>query len=114
MDERRRAPRASCVLPARLLRNGDASGVPILEMSPSGLFLLTDAPVKMRQMLELEVELPDRIIKMFVTVRSAGQTVRGRGIGAEIFVIDPADRTAWVQQYYRELERMSRDQDATL
>ncbi|MCU1278510.1 MAG: PilZ domain [bacterium] len=70
-----------------------------VDVSAHGLFLRTDEIVEPESLMHLRVRLPRHVVEMFVTARFVGPTVRGRGIGVEMFLIDDVSNCRWVSFY---------------
>ena len=72
-----------------------------VDINAHGLFVRTDEIVEPESLMHLRVQLPDRVLEMFVTARFVGKTVSGHGIGVEIFLIDDVSQCHWVAFYER-------------
>jgi hypothetical protein len=53
--------------------------------------------------MQLEVQLPDGVITMFVIARFVGKTMSGEGVGVELFLLGPEERRRWTRYYRRVL-----------
>ena len=70
-----------------------------VDVNAHGLFVRTDELVEPESLMHLKVKLPERVVEMFVTARFIGKTVRGQGIGVEIFLIDDVSNCHWLAYY---------------
>lgn len=73
-----------------------------MDVNQHGMFLSTEEIVEHESLLHVKVQVGDRELEMFVTARFVGQTMSGRGIGCEIFLIDDVAQRHWLA-YYEEL-----------
>lgn len=71
------------------------------DINAHGLFVRTDQIVEPESLMHLRVQLPDRVVEMFVTARFVGKTASGEGIGVEIFLIDDVSQVNWMAFYER-------------
>ena len=76
-----------------------------LDINAHGMFLSTHVLVEHGALMRIAVLLPDGPLEMFVTARYVGRTMRGQGIGCELFLLDEAGRERWAAYYRGELER---------
>ena len=72
-----------------------------VDVNAHGLFVRTEEIVEPESLMHLKVQLPDRVVEMFVTARFVGKTVSGHGIGVEIFLIDDVSQVHWLAFYER-------------
>ncbi len=70
-----------------------------VDVNAHGMFLRTEELVEPESLMHLRVQLPDRVLEMFVTARFVGKTVSGQGIGVEIFLIDDVSQAHWLAFY---------------
>jgi hypothetical protein len=99
----RRTERVAVELEVTWNRAGRRIGCRALDINAHGMFLSTDYIVEHEALMHVEVQLHDCAISMFVTARYVGRTMRGQGIGAEIFLIDDASRSQWLAFYDKAL-----------
>jgi hypothetical protein len=100
-DDQRREPRFACQLPAILWRGKRSLSVVTENISFSGLFLSMAAPPAVRELVEIEIQLPpeDRPVRVHGMVMHA--ILRGRdaervaGIGIELRALRAEARAAW-------------------
>jgi len=92
-------------LPVELIVTWNRAGRDVacsaVDVNAHGLFIRTDEIVEPESLMHLRVQLPDRVLEMFVTARFVGKTVSGHGIGVEIFLIDDVSQCHWVAFYER-------------
>ncbi|MDB4966654.1 MAG: hypothetical protein JWN44_2343 [Myxococcales bacterium] len=98
----RRTERFPVELPVIWNRAGREIHCNVVDVNEHGMYLATDEVVEHGALIRLKVKLPTRELEMFVTARFVGVTASGRGIGAEIFLIDDMSRCFWVA-FYQEL-----------
>ena len=98
----RRTERFAVELPVTWIRGGRALSCTAVDSNAHGRFVRTDEIVEHESLMHLRVALPARELEMFVTARYVGRTVRGQGIGVEIFLIDDVSQCHWLS-YYEEL-----------
>ncbi|MCU1279226.1 MAG: hypothetical protein JWM53_2772 [bacterium] len=110
----RRTERVAVELSVRWVRSGVATECIGLDINAHGMFLSTHHVVEHGALMQLEVQLPDRVLSMFVTARYVGRTMRGQGIGAEIFLIDDVSRSHWMSYYEAEAARQHGRADVAL
>lgn len=102
----RRTERFPVELSVTWTRAGRAIDCRAVDVSAHGMFLRTDEVIERGSLLHLEIKLADRVLEMFVTARFVGRTVRGQGVGVEIFLIDDVSNCRWISFY----EGMCREQ----
>ena len=95
----RRTERLPVELTVTWTRAGRAIACSAVDVSAHGLFVRTEEIVERDTLMHLRVELPARVVEMFVTARFVGQSERGQGIGAEIFLIDDVSNRHWLAHY---------------
>jgi hypothetical protein len=69
------------------------------DVNQHGMFICTDELVEEGSLMSIKVQLPERVLEMFVTARFVGKTMNGQGIGCEIFLIDDVSQAHWVAYY---------------
>jgi hypothetical protein len=79
------------------------------DVNAHGLFVRTDHIVEPGSLMHLRVQLPDRVLEMFVTARFIGKTMSGHGIGVEIFLIDEVSQCHWLAFYEQLCAEHTRD-----
>jgi hypothetical protein len=109
----RRTERLPVELPVTWSRAGRAIPCRAVDANAHGLFLRTDEIVEPESLMHLKIELVDRVLEMFVTARFVGRTVRGQGIGVEIFLIDEATNCHWLSFYEELSSEQSRNRKLT-
>jgi|SRR5579871_2619238 len=100
--QQRRSERLAARVPVRWRRGSFDVTCETGDVSNEGLFLRTEETTFPGALMQVEVDLPDGALRMFVTAAFVGQTISGRGIGAQIFVISSADRRRW-RRFYQAL-----------
>ncbi len=113
MRGKRRSARLGVALPVRWLRRDGVQELLALDVNQHGMFLATDDLKPPGSLMQLEVLLPDGPLRMFVTVRFAGQSISGVGMGVELFVVETRQLERWFA-FYRELTRQERDVQSSL
>lgn len=98
----RRSERLPVELPVSWNRAGRTIPCTALDVNAHGMFLRTDEIVEPESLMHLKVQVPERVLEMFVTARFVGKTVSGHGIGVEIFLIDDVSQAHWLA-FYEEL-----------
>lgn len=101
----RRSVRVECALRVRWLRQPAPVDCIATNMNVHGMFIVTPKHVPVNQVMQLEVQLPRQSIQVFAVVRFAGLQAGVRGLGVELFVVDPVSRRAWLDHYGMLLER---------
>jgi len=104
----RRTERLPVELAVTWNRSGRAISCTAVDLNAHGLFIRTDEIVERGSLLHLRIKLPDRAVEMFVTARFVGNSVRGHGIGGEIFLIDDVSNCHWLGFYDRLCIELSR------
>jgi len=102
---KRRSKRLPVQLPVRWVRRDGDLDLEASDIGLHGMFVSTDLVTTPGSLLQLVVTLPSRAVRMFVTVRFVGATTGGRGIGAEIFLMDELDLRVWREHYRAQLAR---------
>lgn len=97
----RRSERLPTELNVTWSRAGRRIPATVADISAHGMLLVTDEVVERDSLLQLAVQLPDRVLEMFVCARFVGATASGRGIGVEIFLIDDVGQRQWLAFYER-------------
>ena len=95
----RRTERLVVELSVTWNRAGREISCTAVDVNAHGLFLRTDEIVEPESLMHLKIDLPERVLEMFVTARFVGRTVRGQGIGVEIFLIDDVSNCHWLAHY---------------
>ena len=95
----RRTERLPIELSVTWTRAGREIHCTAIDVNAHGLFLRTDEIVERGSLLHLQVRLPEHVLEMFVTARFVGACASGRGIGAEIFLIDELSQCRWLVFY---------------
>jgi hypothetical protein len=101
----RRTERVAVELKVKWNRGGSSTECTALDINAHGMFLSTDVVVEHGALMQIEVQLPDRVLPMFVTARYVGRTASGQGIGAELFLIDDVSQSHWMSYYEAEVAR---------
>ena len=101
----RRTERVAVELSVMWQRGGQTTPCTALDINAHGMFLSTDHLVEHGALMRIDVQLPERTVSMFVTARYVGRTMRGQGIGVEIFLIDDVSRSHWMSFYEAAVER---------
>lgn len=99
----RRTERLAVELSITWNRAGREIPCSAVDINAHGLFVRTDEIVEPESLMHLRVQLPDRLLEMFVTARFVGRTVSGHGIGVEIFLIDDVAQRHWLAFYEQRL-----------
>lgn len=86
-------------------RGGHEVQCTALDVNAHGMFISTDEIVEHGALMRISVFLPDGELDLFVTARYVGRTMRGQGIGCELFLVDDEGRNRWSAYYRGELER---------
>jgi hypothetical protein len=99
-DDQRREPRYTCRLPALLRRGKRSLDIRTENVSLSGLFLRMTAPPAVRELVEIEIQLPDdsnvRLHAMVVHAIRRGRDAEGiPGMGVELRALSADARAAW-------------------
>jgi hypothetical protein len=110
----RRTERVVVELSVKWNRGGMMTECTALDINAHGMFLSTHHVVEHGALMQVEVRLADRVLPMFVTARYVGRTMRGQGIGAEIFLIDDVSRSHWMSYYEAEVARQQRTEVAAV
>lgn len=97
----RRSERLPVELVVTWRRAGRSIPCVVVDVNAHGLFVRSDEIVELGSLMHLCVELPGRAIEMFATARFVGHSVSGRGIGAEILLIDDVGQRHWYALYER-------------
>jgi hypothetical protein len=95
----RRTERIAVELSVKWSRGGLTTECTALDINAHGMFLSTHYIVEHEALMQIEVRLPERALSMFVTARYVGRTMRGHGIGVEIFLIDDVSHSHWMSFY---------------
>lgn len=95
----RRTERLPVELSVAWSRAGREIACSAVDANAHGLFIRTDEQVEPESLMHLKITLPERVLEMFVTARFVGKTMRGHGIGVEIFLIDDVSNCHWVAYY---------------
>ncbi len=95
----RRSERIPAHLPLKWRRGPAEVACTTGDISAEGLFIRTEETIFPGSLMQVEVELPDGPLRMFVTAVFVGQTTSGRGIGVQIFVIGNDERRRWRRNY---------------
>jgi hypothetical protein len=98
-NPKRRSARIKTTLPVRWVRYLRPIDGEVTDINMHGLFIRTPAEVNVGELMQLQVQLPDGALTLFAVSRFVGVTRKGRGIGVEIYVIDPIDHHRWLQHY---------------
>jgi len=101
----RRTERVAVELPVTWRRGGHEVQCTALDVNAHGMFISTDEIVEHGALMRISVFLPDGELDLFVTARYVGRTMRGQGIGCELFLVDDEGRNRWSAYYRGELER---------
>jgi hypothetical protein len=114
-DDQRREPRYTCQLPALLRRGKRSLDVRTENVSFSGLFLRMAAPPAVRELVEIEILLPDdsnvRLHGMVVHAIRRGRDAEGiPGIGVELRAPSGDARAAW-ERFVRNVQARAADSD---
>ena len=96
----RRSERITVELSVVWLRGERSVLCAATDMNIHGFFLSTDEDIQPGSLMHLHVALPERNITLFGTARFVGNTLGGRGIGVEVFIIDEESRAAWLSYYH--------------
>ncbi len=99
---KRRSQRVAASLPVTWVRRGRRFQCATADIGADGMFLRTDEEIDPGYLMQLEVQLPGEALPvlMFVSARFVGRTERGKGIGAQIYVVSEQDRKRW-NRFYR-------------
>ncbi len=108
---RRRSERVNASLKVMWVRRSGSVELTALDISRDGMFLRTDETTMPDSLMQLEIALPNCIVRLLAVARFLGTTARGRGIGAEIFAMDDRERRAWLV-YYRSVLAAEKQQQA--
>jgi hypothetical protein len=110
----RRTERVAVELPVIWRRAGHEVPCTALDINEHGMFVGTDVVVEHGALMRIVIRLPDGDLEMFVTARYVGRTMRGQGIGAEIFLIDDVARERWIAFYRAQIARAATVEPARL
>lgn len=115
--EQRSDERFPCEIPVELVSNRERVRLITTDVSYRGVFLRTDAPPRLRQLLRLELTLPEgKVLKvhgMPVHLVGPGEGDRGSGVGVQFYAVDADTSATWgrfvdqVQRRARSLRRAS-------
>ncbi|MBX3209187.1 MAG: PilZ domain-containing protein [Labilithrix sp.] len=95
-SDRRRDVRAHASPPAQILRVGSAERIEILNASYRGLFIRTNTPPPLNQLLRIRIELPTKTVELNgVPVRVVADGSGRAGIGVRFFALNGEDKRFW-------------------
>ncbi|MBX3198848.1 MAG: PilZ domain-containing protein [Labilithrix sp.] len=95
-SDRRRDVRAHVSPPAHIMRIGSAERIEILNASYRGLFIRTNAPPPLNQLLRLRIELPSQSVEVnCIPVRVVVDGAGRPGIGVRFFALNGEDKRLW-------------------
>lgn len=99
----RRSFRVPCCLCVTWVRFGQRIETTALDANLHGLFVRTDDTTLVPGgLMHLEIQMPEgAVLRLFAAARFIGETAAGKGIGAEIFVASPEDRSRWARLYHQ-------------
>lgn len=95
----RRSERLSMELSVTWTRAGRQIPCTAVDLNAHGFFVRTEEIVEPEALMHVAVQLPERVLEMFVTARFVGRTASGHGLGVEIFLIDDMTQRHWVAFY---------------
>jgi PilZ domain len=99
----RRTERVNVELSVVWHRAGRRLDCRVLDINAHGMFISTDQIIEHESLMHVCIKLPEHELPMFVTARYVGRTVKGHGIGVEIFLIDDVSRSRWLAFYEQQL-----------
>jgi len=110
--EKRRFPRFEVILPVELKDRGRVQDLVTSDASRHGVYLRTDSPRPVRQLLQLKFQLPDGaalevmgMVARSVPPAEAGD--QGPGMGVDFFAMSKGARDVW-ENFVRELTRAAK------
>jgi hypothetical protein len=109
----RRTERLPVELSITWCRAGREIACLAVDVNAHGLFIRTDELVEPESLMHLKIDVPGRVLEMFVTARFVGRTMSGQGIGVEIFLIDDVTNCHWLSFYEGLCVEQSRDRKLT-
>lgn len=95
MQEQRKSPRFSCVLPVDLYTGSKPRRVSSVNVSRHGIFLSTDEVIKERFLVQLLIHLPDGALNANAVVSRTVQTAELSGIGVQFFAQSASSKRRW-------------------
>lgn len=73
-----------------------------------GMFIETPHDADVGFMMDLNIVFPTRVITCTAVPRFVGESPDGHGIGIELHVMEPGDRSAWFSFYRGVLQDLGR------
>lgn len=102
--ERRSSQRVSTSLHGYWKRGKKVIHVGVRDISATGMFYETDESIPAGHVMDLVVDLPSGPISFMGVARRLGN----RGIGIQIFSMEPKDRARWTRLYSEHSARQPR------
>lgn len=98
--EKRRHDRFYAELPVEIVRGAASEHTRTVDVSYGGLFVRTDRPPPLRQLVTLRIGVPDSdeplvVMAMPVFIDAAGPDGTSPGVGLKLFGLDPAAQQKW-------------------
>ncbi len=78
------------------------------DLSADGMFLQTEAPFPVNQVMDLLIALPSGPVSVLAVSRLCGTTQHGTGIGASILAMEPLERARWIAHYRHALDQAAK------
>ena len=97
--ELRRSKRVATYIDVKWCRKGGDVLGRATDLNADGMFFETGEDVATGTLMELRLQLPDRVLAVFATAVFVGVTASGRGVGLELYMMSSPTRLAWLAYY---------------